>query len=417
MRYGPVDEKETVEIVEDENVKRRHAGVQNYLPLSRKLLDSILLSEFGMADPRRMEWARFLSALGRVQRAQMFLNWDLLRELYQPFDPDNTYLTEEDVSESEDKVGRLEIFIRQFEEALRAANFERIEFDVVQHAVKSHNDLRLNYEPNFEVFDEIRVYGRGRCLVSRPKRTWRRGWRIEMKSHLAWHRLVVMVKFRDGVKFGPLTRSDKIYLRIFKEVPFRELEMHLPEQATRIRMPLFDKVSVASPLLISLPTLVTKIISVSALSFLTSPALLGSLLTVPVASGWRSFTGFRNAKLKHTHRMITNLFYLTLGNNRMCITRLCEMGWEQENAEAAIAYKIIHDANARGESIDAIMLDRRAEQFVHDVREVKIDFQSHDALGKLDRLGLLKRDGSSLNVPSIDEATEVLRKHWDLMSP
>jgi hypothetical protein len=403
----------------DVDAKRRlsHLGVQNYVPLSRKLLDSILLSDFGLGDPLRLTWARFFDALGRVQRAQMFLNWDLLRELYQPFDPDNTYLTEDTQTSSEDKSARLDIFTRQFEEALRAANFQRVEFDVIQHAVRSTNDLRLKYEPNFEVFDDIRVYGRGRCVVTRPRRSFRRAWRTEMHAHHAWHRLVVMVKFRDGVDMGPMVRSDRIYLRIFKEVPFRELEMHLPEQATRIRMPILDKVSVASPVLVGLPTLVSKVLALPILA-LMNPVVLGSLLTVPVASGWRSFSGFRNAKLKHTHRMITNLFYLTQGNNRLCLTRICEMGWEQENAEAAIAYKIIHDANAKGQKIDAGGLDLNAERFVQDVRNIRIDFQHSDAIEKLQRLGLLKSRGlQALEVVPLDEAMEVLRGHWTRMSP
>ncbi|MBI1322777.1 DUF3754 domain-containing protein [bacterium] len=417
MSFAPGEDilPENLEI--DPKGRLSHVGVQNYVPLSRKLLDSMLLSDYGLGDSERLRWARFFDALGRVQRAQMFLNWDLLRELYQPFDPDHTYLSEEHPAPGEDKADRLDIFIRQFEEALRAANFQRVEFDVIQHAVRSNNDLRLKYEPNFDVFDEIRVYGRGRCIVTRPRRTLRRGWRKEMHAHHAWHRLVVMVKFRDGVEMGPMTRSDRIYLRIFKEVPFRELEMHLPEQATRIRMPMLDKVSVASPVLVGLPTLVSKVLSLPILA-LMNPLVLGSLLTVPVASGWRSFSGFRNAKLKHTHRMITNLFYLTQGNNRLCITRICEMGWEQENAEAAIAFKMIHDANARGESIDAATLDHRAERFVHDVRQIRIDFQCGDAVEKLRRLGLLKSRGMQpLEVLPLDEAMEVLRKHWARMSP
>jgi hypothetical protein len=408
----PIEDLET-----DVAARRTHIGIQNYVPLSRKLLDAILLSEFGLSDPQRLRWASFYNALGRVQRAQMFLNWDLLRELYQPFDPDNTYLTEDNTGTSEDITARLEIFVRQFEEALRAANFEQVEFEVVQHAVRSNNDLRLKYEPNFDVFDEIRVYGRGRTLVKRPYRSIRRGWRSQMREHHAWHRLVVMVKFRDGLELGPMTRSDCIYIRVFKDVPFRELEMHLPEQATKIRMPILDKVSVASPVLVGLPTLISKVLALPILALL-NPVALGSLLTVPVASGWRSFSGFRNAKLKHTHRMITNLFYLTQGNNRLGLTRICEMGWEQENAETAIAYKIIHDANARGEPIDAVTLDRCAERFIDDVRQIRIDFQNHDAIEKLRRLGLLKSRGlQDLQVLPLEEAMAVLRRQWELMSP
>jgi len=90
MSFAPGEDVLPEDLDIDPSGRLSHIGVQNYVPLSRKLLDSMLLSDFGLGDPQRLRWARFFDALGRVQQAQMFLNWDLLRELYQPFDPDNT---------------------------------------------------------------------------------------------------------------------------------------------------------------------------------------------------------------------------------------------------------------------------------------------------------------------------------------
>lgn len=392
----------------------RANGTQRHVPFSRKSLDALLLSGYDIHSPERLEWSRFLDALSRVQRAQIAWNWDLLAELYEPFDPDQTYLVEAHNAESQDEKERLEIFVRQFEDSIQRANFQAIEFDVVQHAVRSRNDQKLQYEPNFQVFDELRVYGRGHCTVERPKRSWRKGFRTEMRKHAAWHRLVVMVKFRETAELGPLIKHDRIYLRLFKEVAFRELEMHLPEQATKLKMPLLDRFSIASPILLGAPTLALKIFT--AASWL-NPLVLGTVLTGSVSSGWKSFAGFRNARLKHTHQMISNLFYLTQANNRQCLTRVLEMAWEQETMESALGFKILHDAAARNEPMDAPRLDAAVERFIEENRHVRIDFQDQDAIDKLKRLGLVRQNGPLLEVVSLEEGRQILRGLWDKMKP
>ena len=41
---------------------------------------------------------------------------------------------------------------------------------------------------------------------------------------------------------------------MFKDVPHVDMEMHLPEQGTKVRMRWIDKAQIASPLVMGLPT-------------------------------------------------------------------------------------------------------------------------------------------------------------------
>ena len=389
-------------------------GKQRHVPLSRRTLQALFLHHYQPADPLRLLWSRVIDTMSRLQRAQMAWNWDLVGELYDPFDPDGIEYGNLGTVQAEDQAGRQEIFIRQFEEATRRANFQKVEFDTVEHAVRTKNDQRLQYEPNFQVFEEIRVYGCGQCLVERPKRSWRKGFQFEMKQHSGWHWLIVMVKFREGLELGPLIRANRIYLRLFKDVAFRELEMHLPEQATRLKMPLMDRFKIASPVFLGVPTVVLKI--AMAASWL-NPLVLGAVLTGSVSTGWKSFAGFRNAKLKHTHQMISNLFYLTLANNRQCVTRVMEMACEQESLESLLALRILWEASSQGERLDAEMLDQRVEQFLRNNGDLDVDFQNLDAIDKLQRLGLLKRDGVYLELLPLEECLEIMRAKWHQLMP
>jgi hypothetical protein len=211
-----------------------------------------------------------------------------------------------------------------------------------------------------------------------------------------------------------MIRSDRVYLRLFKDVAFRELEMHLPEQATKLRMPLADRFSIASPVLTGVPMFIYKIYSAAFL--ITNPLFLGALV-IPITKSWQSIAGFRNARLKHMHQMISNLFYLTLANNRQCLSRILEMAWIQESMESILAYWTVSHAQAEGKSINIDQLSRSVQTLVKNETGVDILFQTHDAIDKLRRLNLLELDGANLRVPPIDKALNELRSIWCNMSP
>ena len=62
-------------------------------------------------------------------------------------------------------------------------------------------------------------------------------------------------------------------------------------------------------------------------------------------------------------------------------------------------------------------LDRRIEAWLKETFGTDIDFECDDALVKLDRLGLLRRDGGRLSVLPLDEALVRLDRIWDNFFP
>ena len=70
------------------------------------------------------------------------------------------------------------------------------------------------------------------------------------------------MKFKPDTKLDPFVRSDVVYLRMFKDVPHVDMEMHLPEQGTKVRMRWIDKAQIASPLVMGIPTLAFKIFGI-----------------------------------------------------------------------------------------------------------------------------------------------------------
>src|SRR5258708_40244444 len=96
---------------------------------------------------------------------------------------------------------------------------------------------------------------------------------------------------------------------MFKDVPYVEMDMHLPEQGTKIRMRWIDKLQISLPIMTGLPTLAAKMLFEA--SWL-SPFFLTMVLFSPISAGVRSFFGYRTARRRYLHHMIRHLYYLTL---------------------------------------------------------------------------------------------------------
>ena len=135
---------------------------------------------------------------------------------------------------------------------------------------------------------------------------------------------------------------------MFKDVPHVDMEMHLPEQGTKVRMRWIDKAQIASPIVMGIPTLVVKLLAAAALS----PMALGGLIVAPISAGVNSFFGFQRAKQKHLMTMIHQLYYLTLANNASVLTRLIDSAEDEEYKEAMLAYFFLWRAAGDGRALE-----------------------------------------------------------------
>ena len=83
---------------------------------------------------------------------------------------------------------------------------------------------------------------------------------------------------------------------------------------------------------------------------------------------------------------------------------------EQECKEAFLAYYFLR---TQATASTQAQLDRRIEPWLKENFGVVVDFEVEDALAKLERLGLLERDGAQLSVPPPDETLARLDRVWD----
>ncbi len=382
------------------------------LPIRPGDLTRLLMAQPDLTDDEREKLGKLGPLLGAIFHSDFYERLRVLKELYAPLDPDSDYVrltghTRARTQESDEE------FLAPFEATLERANYRPLDLAIIQQAVAAPNEMGLTYVPNFGQFEHLRIYARGYTQISRVFRSAKTRFRKRTMLLDAYQRLVIALKFREGVDFGPFIRSDVIYLRMFKDVPHVDMEMHLPEQGTKVKMRWIDKAQIASPVVMGLPTLAIKLLGLS-LASLGNPMLLAPLMAVPVSAGMNSFFGFHRAKHKHLSSMIRNLYYLTLANNGSVLTRLVDSAEEEEYKETLLAYFFLWRRLNEPDVWTMEKLDSHVEDFLKGLSGVEINFEIADALGKLFRLGLARRDvHGKLHAATVDQALHALDRHWD----
>jgi hypothetical protein len=367
----------------------------------------MLGSDRALDDAERESWNGLCKRVIATFHHEFLDQFIRLKERYAPLDPDGECRPLDGISptRTDDSDER---FLNTFEDVLVRANYRPMDLEVLTQAIRAPNELGLTYVPNLNLFEHLRVYVRGDTTVTRKVRTWNTRFRKRPVELSAYRRLIVAIKFQPGKHLGDFARSDVLYLRLFKDVPHVDMEMHLPEQGTKVRMRLVDKAQIASPMMTGLPVLAAKIFL-----GLASPFAIGVLIA-PFSAGVNSFFGFQRARQKHLHRMIRHLYYLTMANNSSVIHRLIDSAEEEDTKEALLAYFVLWRSDDGGRPWTRNSLNLAVRALLADRAGLIVDFEIGDALHKLLRLGLVRHDEShQLHAVPIAEAMARLDRRWN----
>lgn len=378
------------------------------LPVRQDDLTRLLLAEPGLCQDEQEKLRQFGRLLGAMYHARFFDRLRELKERYAPLDPDSDYVgLAEHTLKVHDRSH--DDFLVPFESALERANYRALNQSVIQEAISAPNEMGLTYQPDFSLFDHLRVYVRGFKQITREIRSVGTGFRKRRVTLDAYQRMVVALKFKPDPRLDPLVGTDVLYLRMFKDVPHVDMEMHLPEQGTRVRMRMIDKAQIASPLFTSIPAILVKYIAAAALSRM----LLAGMVIAPISAGLNSFFGFNRAKQKHLLTMIHRLYYLTVANNASVLTRLIDSAEDEEYKEAMLAYYFLWRGTRDPEPWTIARLDATVENYLREKTRIAIDFEIKDALDKLYSLGLAyKHPLGVLEAVPLEQALHILSR-WD----
>lgn len=210
-----------------------------------------------------------------------------------------------------------------------------------------------------------------------------------------------------------------VYLKTFKNIPETDLEILLP--GSTVRFTKLDRAKIIFPTLSGAVITIFKVVRgaiVLGLAFAWK-AVFGWLVLLGVSIGYivKSFLSYFRTKKNYQFGLTKSLYLKNLDNNSSVIYRILNEAEEQELCEAILAYTFLwRNDDSANQGLTERELDEAVEQFLLRVTKIEVDFEVHDALGKLARLGLahVDRDGRWTAEP-IENATESLNENWNAL--
>ncbi len=346
-----------------------------------------------------------------------------LKKLYFPFNPDADTLTLKTYSNEEYKSIKSDL-IGQIRPLLNSANYEELTERSLSEAMEKTSPYGVEVSVDFEDFDDISIYFRGEAHRYDEKRQMKTFFLKKEKLRIdIYRRLFILLKPKtldqraaeiaeekdiplDKVKKqlrksnhllldGP--KSERIFIKLFKDIPHADLEMLFPN--TKVKMSLPDKVKIGvtggGGTAGGVATLISKVgMVIDPVSLIVAVGTFGGVL-------WRQIKNIFTHRTRYMAKLAKNLYFYNLDNNAGVLTYMIDMAEAEESKEALLAYLFLAMSQ---EKINRDQLDKQIETYMLETYKVPMDFEVDDGVRKLLELGLVDESDGVLKALDLDSA-------------
>jgi hypothetical protein len=404
-------------------------GLDRFIPVSKSDLLGALCSQgaFGSAEEGE-KFRQLCEMLASIFHYEYSKPLDRLRNAYHYLSPEIAALA----TTSQANEACYGDFVSLLDDVLKKANFAELTHDDI-HAAHRRRAFRVHVEVPLDDFREVRFYTRGQHdehaeIVDRFGLRRRKIVR-EVYDDVV---LLVAVKSADEIarrrELRALERRKivpgSVLLKYFRNIASTDLYALFPN--ARVVMSSKDKlvlglpaIAGGIPILLNLYATVTVLFLVvafylgrhvavqdkdmkTALTALGGVAALGGF----VAQQWMKY---QRQSLKYQMELSDNIYYRNINNNAGIFNYIIGAAEEQECKEAFLAYHFLHTAKTPPTADE---LDGQVEAWLRKTFKIDRDFDVAEALAKLERFGLLRRDGERLFVSPLDGAIAQLHDVW-----
>ncbi len=409
---------------------------EKFLPVTRHALLDRLTVPALWPNGDHMRARRFLRYLDYWRRHGYAAKLLDLEQLYEPFSPDTDMLQTRAFSDRERRSmqGRL---VASMADLLTQGNFTRVaphEFHIILTTRMSHYGLDLQVDT--DAFEEILIFYRGATTVTERRRDIRKaylGWKkVEVPVFQRFFLLFKLkpfdVRVQEVMAQGKLDKkkaesmvrkqrkmlpdtvtSDRVYIKLFKNMPRSDVEMAFPN--TKVRFRLLDKlkfgVSAGSGIGVGVVGTIGKIALLS--NPYTLVMTLGSLGGIVV----RQVSNFVAQRNRYMVVLARNLYFHSMADNRGVMTLLADRAADEDIKEEMLLYTwIANRPLLKARDLGAI--DRSIEGYLKTTFGIDVDFDISDAFARLKQEGIIteREDGTLQTLPPAEAALHI-DKLWD----
>ena len=433
--------------IEDDPIAQQLSERPTFIPLRHADLKSALVDSLSLEGADLEKFEKLCSRITAVFHVEHQATLLRLEEIYELLDPDSQLVALESLGLSErGDVG--DQLIDQVSGLLFAAHYKRLTRKEIQRAIDIGWQWGVKLDVDFELFDRLEIFARGYRKVDVHRRRWQRGFLQETIELPEFSRLIMVFRVKQNSDKKARIKLDSrfVYLKTFKDIPESDVEILLP--GSKIRLTKMDRAKILFPTLSGMAITIYKI-SRSALllglafswnTFFGLTVLIGGSVGYLV----KSVMSYFRTKNDYHSGLTRNLYLKNLDNNLGVLYRILNEAEEQEVSETILAYTVLWkhpDFQSTGARFR--QLDEAVEAFIKSSvcdapsdgpanedadcslngcdrshLAADVDFEVHDALGKLARLGLATVDplGYWRAVP-IEQAIDTIAKRWENLLP
>jgi hypothetical protein len=398
------------------------------IPVHRGALLDAIVEQSG-SDAEKVAFRRLARLLALIYHYEFFGEIERLREAYRDLDPDRAPRS---IAPAERERAYL-AFRDSLIAILHEANFTEISHAEIAQAHSERAELPVEVRASLDEFREVRFFRRGSRRETLATTQW---WGLRARTFEAevYDEVVVFVATRPDLPAAEprlrrhtsrrRLRAGSVLLKSFRNIASADLNALFPD--IRVVMSLRDRLILTIPAIAGGIPIVLNLASTVTVLFLVAGFYLGfvgavrddemktalAALSGLVALGGfivRQWASYQRRMLLYQKQLSDNVYFRNINNNSGLFDTLIGEAEEQECKEALLACAFLRTAR---EPLTEAALERRIEGWLAEQFGLERNFEIADALSKLDRLGLLRRDGPALSTLPLPDILSRLERTW-----
>jgi hypothetical protein len=418
--------------------RRQNAGDRDHFIAVRKtdILDALIEHGRLAEGAERERFRRICRVLAAILHHEFFAELERLRDDYFYFNPAVEPHARLDAPALETAYTDL---VASLERVLAEAGFVEMSHEEIARAHGEREVNPVEVAAPLQDFREVRFFRRG------PHRET-----LTIKSRLGLRRRDVAVEVYDDVVIFVAvkpaaaiasarvrarlarqhSRPGAVLIKSFRNIPATDLNALFPN--VRVVLGLRDKLLLSGPALVGGVPILIKLASTITILFLVigfyfglssniheeeTAGALAALSGLVALGGFigRQWLRYQRQSLKYQKELADHVYFRNVNNNAGIFDSMIAAAEDQQCKEAFLAFYFLSTAP---HPPDQSELEATIEAWLRESFRVDIAFEVDDALGRLERLGLLVRDGERLSVVAAEAALEKLDRAWaDFFKP
>jgi len=410
----------------------RRKGARDYVIAVRKtdILDALIEHGRLAEKTERDQYRQLCRLLAAIFHYEYFGELERLRDDYFYFNPEIDPHARFDPATLERAYADL---VASLAGVLKDANFVEMSHAEIEAAHRERLVMRVEIKAPLDDYREVRIFRRGRHIETLETSEWfglrRRAHEVTVHDDVV---LFVAVKpetdiaskrERKRLKRREI-RPGSVLIKYFRNIAGIDLNALFPD--VRVVMSLWDKLVLGGPALAGGIPILLKLASTITVLFLVigfylgltaavkdeqMPAALAALSGLVALGGFimRQWLRYQRQSLRYQKDLSDNVYFRNVNNNAGIFDYIIGAAEDQECKEVFLAFYFLCTAAhppTRAELEDLI------EDWLKQTFGVELDFKVDEALARLERLRLLKRQGERLVVVPLDAALERLDEVW-----